>query len=101
MFGMTFEKLLLIGVIAGFLIGPERLPLVASALGDLARRAKRFANDTKGRIEEEFGTEEGKPLDWADLDPRRYDPRRIIREALADPEPVKKPAAKVRTPPAA
>ncbi len=27
-------------------------------------------------------------LDWKKLDPRQYDPRRIIREALTDDEPV-------------
>ena len=27
-------------------------------------------------------------LDWKKLDPRQYDPRRIIREALLDDEPL-------------
>ena len=31
-FGLTIEKLLLIGVIAAFVVGPERLPRYAEAL---------------------------------------------------------------------
>jgi sec-independent protein translocase protein TatB len=33
-------------------------------------------------------------VDWKKLDPRQYDPRRIIREALTEePEPVIKPVS--------
>ena len=38
MFGLTFEKLLIIGVIAVFLLGPERLPHYAAQLGRLVYR---------------------------------------------------------------
>jgi sec-independent protein translocase protein TatB len=34
-------------------------------------------------------------VDWKKLDPRQYDPRRIIREALIDDEPVKGQSAVV------
>ena len=46
-FGITFEKLLLIGLIAALLIGPERLPRYAESVAKLARRAGEFLRDTK------------------------------------------------------
>lgn len=83
MFGLTFEKLLLIGVIAAFLIGPERLPNYASMFARLVRRLKDMATGAKERIKEEMGDDFDED-EWRQLDPRQYDPRRIIRDALSD-----------------
>ncbi|MCI2959208.1 sec-independent translocase [Agromyces atrinae] len=83
MFGLTFEKLLIIGVIAVFLLGPDRLPHYAAQLGRLVRSLRDMANGAKDRMREEMGPEFD-DVDWQKLDPRQYDPRRIIREALAD-----------------
>ena len=83
MFGLTFEKILLIGIIAVFLLGPERLPYYAAQLGRLARQLRDMANGAKDRMRDEMGPEFD-DLDWKKLDPRQYDPRRIIREALED-----------------
>lgn len=80
-FGITFEKLLLIGLIAVLLIGPERLPRYAESVAKLARRAGEFLRDTKSRVRDEMGPEID-DVDWRKLDPRQYDPRRIIRDAL-------------------
>ncbi|TQL47358.1 sec-independent protein translocase protein TatB [Homoserinimonas aerilata] len=87
MFGLTFDKLLLIGVIAVFVLGPERLPYYAAQLGRLVRSLKEMADGAKDRLRDEMGPEFDE-VDWKKLDPRQYDPRRIIREALTDaPEP--------------
>src|SRR6218665_4068294 len=86
MFGMTFEKLLMIGVIAVFLLGPERLPHYAAQLARLVRSLREMANGARERMEDEMG-EDFEEIDWRKLDPRQYDPRRIIREALADADP--------------
>ncbi|MCS5723576.1 Sec-independent protein translocase TatB, partial [Herbiconiux sp. CPCC 203406] len=86
MFGLTFEKLLLIGVIAVFLLGPERLPGYAAKLAQLVRTVRDMANGAKERMRDEMGPEFD-DVDWKKLDPRQYDPRRIIREALLDDEP--------------
>lgn len=86
-FGLTIEKLLLIGVIAAFLVGPERLPRYAESLARFTKRAKDWATSAKSRVKEEMG-EDFDDVDWRTLDPRRYDPRRIIREALLDDAPV-------------
>ncbi|WP_248240353.1 Sec-independent protein translocase TatB [Microbacterium kunmingense] len=86
-FGITIEKLLLIGVIAALLIGPERLPRYAESLARFTRRTRDFLQGAKTRVREEMGSDFD-DVDWRSLDPRQYDPRRIIREALLDDAPV-------------
>ena len=89
-FGLTFEKLLLIGIIAVFLLGPERLPYYAAQLAKLVKRLRSFANGARDRMREEMGPDFDE-IDWKKLDPRQYDPRRIIRDALLeDDEPAPK-----------
>lgn len=83
MFGLTFDKLLVIGVIAVFLLGPERLPQYAAKLAQLVKGLRNLANGAKERMREEMG-DEFDEVEWQKLDPRRYDPRRIIREALLE-----------------
>lgn len=84
MFGLTFEKLLVVGVIAAIVIGPHRLPGVVARLASLLRGLRRAVDTARARA----ATELGVPADateWRALDPRQYDPRRIIAEALAAP----------------
>ncbi|MFT6534948.1 MAG: sec-independent protein translocase protein TatB [Alpinimonas sp.] len=83
MFGLTFDKLLVIGVIAVFLLGPERLPHYASQLARLVRSLRDLATGAKARMKDELG-DDFDEVEWKKLDPRQYDPRRIIREALLD-----------------
>lgn len=42
-----------------------------------------MANGAKDRMREEMGPDFD-DIDWKQLDPRQYDPRRIIRDALLD-----------------
>ncbi|WP_150955483.1 twin-arginine translocase TatA/TatE family subunit [Microbacterium testaceum] len=91
-FGLTIEKLILIGVIAAVLIGPERLPAAAESLRRAIVHVRGLARSAQERVREELGPEIT-DVDWQRLDPRRYDPRRIVREALlADPSPMGEPA---------
>ncbi|GHF05304.1 Sec-independent protein translocase TatB [Pseudolysinimonas yzui] len=94
-FGLTMDKVLIIGVIAVFLIGPDRLPLAAAQLARFVRAVRSFTDTAKERVRDEVGPEFDE-VDWAKLDPRRYDPRRIVRDALQDDAP----AAPVRARPA-
>jgi len=82
--GITFDKLVVIGIIALILIGPDRLPRYAARLGDWARQLRGFVNGARDRLKDEMGPEFD-DVDWKQLDPRQYDPRRIIREALQEP----------------
>jgi sec-independent protein translocase protein TatB len=96
-FGLTFEKLLLIALIAVFVLGPERLPEYSAKLARLVRSLRDMANGAKDRLRDEMGPEFDE-VDWKKLDPRQYDPRRIIREALIEdePAPVVKPPTRSR-----
>ena len=89
-FGLTFEKLLIIGVIAVFVIGPERLPAYSAKFGQFVRKLKEMTTGAKDRIKEELGDDFDEE-EWKKLDPRQYDPRRIIREALLDDAPQSAP----------
>jgi len=93
-FGLTFDKLLIIGLIAVFLLGPERLPYYASQLARLVRSLRDMASGAKDRMRDEMGPDFDE-IDWKKLDPRQYDPRRIIRDALLEDE---SPPVKVRPP---
>lgn len=83
--GLNFEKMIIILVIAMFVIGPTRLPIYAKKLGDFIRSLKRAADGAKDRLRDEMGPEFD-DVDWKQLDPRQYDPRRIIRDALVEDE---------------
>jgi sec-independent protein translocase protein TatB len=79
MFGLTIEKLVVIAVIAAFIIGPERLPLYAGRVAGFVRGLRDLADSAKLRVKEELG-DEYDTVEWTKLDPRQYDPRRIVRE---------------------
>lgn len=96
-FGLTFEKLLIIGIIAIFVLGPERLPYYASQLARLVKSLRSMANGAKERMRDELGPDFD-DIDWKKLDPRQYDPRRIIREALAEDDAPAPAPAVVRAP---
>ncbi|HKT55745.1 MAG TPA: Sec-independent protein translocase TatB [Microbacterium sp.] len=95
--GLTIEKLIVIGLIAAMLLGPERLPKYAALLAQFTVRAREFVNGAKDRMREEMG-DEFDDVDWRKLDPRQYDPRRIIREALLDDAPIAASSAFAPTP---
>ena len=100
LFGLTFDKLLVIGVLAVFLLGPERLPGYAAKLAQLVRSLRDLANGAKARMRDEMGPEFDE-VEWQKLDPRQYDPRRIIRDALLEddtPAPTVKPPTAVAAP---
>lgn len=95
-FGLTFEKLLLIGLIVVLIVGPDRLPKVAEGFARMVRKAGEYLRDTKTRMRDEMGPEMD-DVDWRKLDPRQYDPRRIIREALLETPPPAAAAAAAQT----
>lgn len=58
MFGLSFSELMLIGVVALIVIGPEKLPKVARTAGHLLGRAQRYVNDVKTDIRKEMDATE-------------------------------------------
>src|SRR5881392_3776711 len=58
MFDIGFSELLVIGLVALIVIGPEKLPRVARTLGHLAGRLQRYVADVKADINREIELEE-------------------------------------------
>lgn len=83
MFDINGGELLILAAVGVVVLGPERLPQYAAQLGKLVRQARAFAKNAKEQMAEELG-EDFNDIDWDSLDPRRYDPRRIVRDALLD-----------------
>ncbi len=50
MFDISFGELLIVGVVALIVLGPERLPTVARTIGALVGRAQRFVASVKADI---------------------------------------------------
>lgn len=62
MFDIGFSELLVVGIVALLVIGPERLPKVARTLGHLLGRAQRYVNDVKSDINREMQLDELRKL---------------------------------------
>ena len=58
MFDIGFSEMLVIGLVALIVIGPERLPKVARMLGHLAGRLQRYVADVKADINREIELDE-------------------------------------------
>lgn len=93
-FGLTVEKLFIIGLIAMLVVGPERLPRFAAQFAQFVRRVRDFARGAEARLRDEVG-DDFDLTELKKLDPRQYDPRVIIRDALNEeptPQPRPRPA---------
>ena len=64
-------------------VGPRRLPEYTRRLTQLVRRLRLFLDNAKEQIAQEVGPELGE-LNLEDLNPRNYDPRKIVRDALGE-----------------
>lgn len=62
MFDIGFSELMLIGVVALIVVGPERLPKVARTAGHMLGRLQRYVSDVKSDIQREMQIEELKKL---------------------------------------
>lgn len=62
MFDIAFTEMLIIGVIALVVIGPEKLPKVAKTVGHLLGKAQRYVTDVKSEINREMEIDELRKL---------------------------------------
>lgn len=102
MFDINGAEFIVLAVIILIVVGPERLPEYAAKLGQLVRDIRRFAMGAREQVRAELGPEFD-DVDWSKLDPRQYDPRRIVRDALQeawdeDPTPAKPSLSKSSKP---
>lgn len=86
LFNISGSEFLIILVIAMLVIGPQRLPEMASQLGQWVRKLKGYAEGMREQVRHELGPEFDE-IEWEKYDPRQYDPRKIIRDALLDDTP--------------
>lgn len=100
MFGINGPEFILLLIIGVLVIGPKRLPEYTQKLANLVKEVRRMASGAREQIKDEVGIDID-DVDWKKYDPRQYDPRRIIKEALLDDDtkPVSggAPAAAVAT----
>ena len=62
MFDIGFSELIVIGIVALLVLGPERLPKVARTTGHLLGRLQRYVSDVKSDISREMQLDELKKL---------------------------------------
>ena len=77
MFDISFSELLIVGVIALLVLGPERLPRVARTVGHLFGRAQRYMNDVKSDIQREIDLE-----DISDIKKQMEDASSSIKQSV-------------------
>jgi sec-independent protein translocase protein TatB len=84
MFDVGLLELAVIALVAVFVFGPERLPVMAKQAGLMLRKARQMANTARDELRSELGPE------YSDLELRDLDPRNIVRkhiiEAMEDEE---------------
>lgn len=93
MFDVGFSELIVIGIVALVVIGPERLPKVARTAGHLLGRLQRYVNDVKADINREMQLDELRKLQ-TDMQESARDVERSlnseidsVRNTVEDTEP--------------
>ena len=104
MFDIGFSELIVIGVVALIVVGPERLPKVARTAGHLFGRFQRYVGGVKADLRREFEFEELEKAHGrlrADFESAKNDIagdlriveeeansiRNTVNDAIADPQP--------------
>jgi sec-independent protein translocase protein TatB len=80
---LNFWKLLVLGVIALIVFGPERLPAMAAQAGRALRELRKLLDGAKSELQENLGPELSQ-LDLADLNPRHFVRKHLIEEITGD-----------------
>jgi sec-independent protein translocase protein TatB len=80
---LNFTKLLLLGVVALLVFGPERLPTLAAQAGRALRELRRMAEGAKSELQENLGPEFSN-FDIADLNPKQFVRKHLLDELTGD-----------------
>lgn len=83
MFGISGGEFLVILLVIAIVVGPQRLPEYTRTVTQWVRQLRLFLDNAKQQIAEEVGSELA-DINLSDLDPRNYDPRKIVRDALGE-----------------
>ncbi|MCF4998400.1 Sec-independent protein translocase subunit TatB [Pseudomonas syringae] len=89
MFGISFSELLLVGLVALLVLGPERLPGAARTAGLWVGRLKRSFNAIKQEVEREIGADEiRRQLHNEHILSLEQEARKIFSPVQQEPAPV-------------
>lgn len=89
MFGISFSELLLVGLVALLVLGPERLPGAARTAGLWVGRLKRSFNAIKQEVEREIGADEiRRQLHNEHILSLEQEARKIFTPTQQEPAPV-------------
>jgi len=104
MFGMGWPELLVVGIVAVFVFGPDRLPDLAKQAGRFLRTARQMMDNAKADLSNELGDDfaELRDLNLRDLDPREIVRRNVVDAMQSEPDPLpagKKPLRSGEVPP--
>ena len=78
MFDLDLPKLLVLGVIALIVFGPERLPGLAAQAGRALRELRRMAEGAKSELQQNLGPE------FSQFDINDINPKHFVRKHLLD-----------------
>lgn len=102
MFGISFSELLLVGLVALLVLGPERLPGAARTAGLWVGRLKRSFNAIKQEVEREIGADEiRRQLHNEHILSLEQEARKIFSPTQQEPTPVEHVGAQTIHAPAA
>jgi sec-independent protein translocase protein TatB len=112
MFDIGFSELLVIGIVALIVIGPEKLPRMARTVGILAGRLQRYVSDVKADINREIELEDLRKMrdsmqqaasDFqssvqSELHKTETDLNKTVEDVVKDPAPAPPPAPPPQAP---
>jgi len=82
-FDLDFSKLLVLGVVALLVFGPDRLPEIAAQAGRAIRELRRMAEGAKSELQENLGPEFSN-FDIADINPKHFVRKHLMDELTGD-----------------
>lgn len=80
---LDFTKLLVLGVIALIIFGPDRLPAMAAQAGRALREVRKLLDGARSELKENLGPEFSQ-LDITDLNPKTFVRKHLMDEIAGD-----------------
>jgi sec-independent protein translocase protein TatB len=80
---LNFTKLLVLGVVALIIFGPERLPAFAAQAGRALREVRKLLDGARSELAENLGPEFS-DFDIADLNPKTFVRKHLVDEIAGD-----------------